>query len=305
MRIFISYSRTDIDYIETAAIALEQQGHIVFFDRRDLKGGDVFNKKILREIKKCDYFLFFISKNSLQVGSYSLSELNIAFDRNKNVIPVLLDDTKIEDSPARLQVINWFESSGNLDADLCAFFDSKSISTSRRIFVLGCGAAGVVVTGLGLYVAKPYIIPKNVVNQLVTNSNNGIAHHRDICSNHIPFTSNQRKLQPGDVIHESLRVNIFEALARDEIKDEDKIKWLVEAIEFDPTALRIYDKLTRLYGKLKRYESIHLTLRNGHSRVIKLADQAASQKTKVRYVNIANLIEERQVAASNRAIFST
>lgn len=106
MNIFLSYSSKNRPKAEEIALALQAEGHEVFFDKDDLWGGENFNAVIRRQIADADLFLFLISPDSVRQGAYSLSELRLAREKwpspKKHVMPMLLESTDIETIPAYL-----------------------------------------------------------------------------------------------------------------------------------------------------------------------------------------------------------
>jgi len=81
MNIFLSYSSKNRPKAEEIALALQAEGHEVFFDKDDLWGGEDFNAVIRRQIADADLFLFLISPDSVRQGAYSLSELRLAREK--------------------------------------------------------------------------------------------------------------------------------------------------------------------------------------------------------------------------------
>lgn len=98
--LFLSYSWGDKPVMEELKNEFRKQGVKIFFDDDNLKTGDQFGKKIKNKIRDCDYFLAFISKNSIErKDSYVYDkEWRFAFfldeEGEKNYIrPYILDDT--------------------------------------------------------------------------------------------------------------------------------------------------------------------------------------------------------------------
>jgi len=124
MRIFISYASEDRRRVEEAALALQADGHEVFFDRTSLAGGDDYNAIIRERIADADLFVFMITASSLEEGSYTLTELRMAREKWPtpvgHVLPVLLEPCDIEEIPAYLRGVTFFEPEGDLAAELAA-----------------------------------------------------------------------------------------------------------------------------------------------------------------------------------------
>ncbi len=124
MKIFLSYSATNRTKAEEIALALQTEGHEVFFDKDDLSGGEDFNAVIRTRIAKASLFVFLISPDSVRQGAYSLSELRLAREKwpspKKHVLPVLLEPTDLETIPAYLKGVTIFEPQGNAAAEIGA-----------------------------------------------------------------------------------------------------------------------------------------------------------------------------------------
>jgi TIR domain len=78
MRVFLSYSAEDRNLVEPIYLALRAQGHSVFFDRSELPPGEEYDVRLRRAIEESQLFIFMLSPNSLDAGSYTLTELGIA-----------------------------------------------------------------------------------------------------------------------------------------------------------------------------------------------------------------------------------
>ena len=78
MKIFLSYASQDREPAHSIYLALRDQGHKVFFDRTDLPAGEEFHNRIRAAIEDSQLFLFLISPNAIDAGSYTLTELDIA-----------------------------------------------------------------------------------------------------------------------------------------------------------------------------------------------------------------------------------
>lgn len=148
------------------------------------------------------------------------------------------------------------------------FQDVKN-TLSRRKFIIG----STVVVGIGIWniFNIPYMNKKIKTfmflflpnsNQLVINKNTGVVHHEIFCKNHLPKEKNRtsnRKISANIKFHESKKIQILNKISQD-ISIEDSIQVLLLAVENNPTSVHLYDKLIKLFGTIKRYESIHLLL---------------------------------------------
>ena len=91
MKVFVSYSRRDTEFVDRLDRDLTMLGHEVWIDRSDLVGGgeDRWRRSIVNAIRDSEAMLIVLSPNS--VASENVErELSVAADNKKRVIPVLL-----------------------------------------------------------------------------------------------------------------------------------------------------------------------------------------------------------------------
>jgi hypothetical protein len=115
--VFLSYASQDAEPAQRICEALRAAGIEVFLDQSELRGGDVWDQKIRREIHECALFIPVISANtaSRHEGYFRL-EWNLADQRThmmaRNrvfVVPVCLDATPDAgaDVPESCQRVQW------------------------------------------------------------------------------------------------------------------------------------------------------------------------------------------------------
>lgn len=95
--IFISYSRKDIDEVETLVTMLQKciPQLACWFDLTGIESGDEFTEKIISAIDKSSHVLFMLSDNSM-ASAWTKKEVTYAKNTGKRVIPVLLKGSKIK-----------------------------------------------------------------------------------------------------------------------------------------------------------------------------------------------------------------
>jgi hypothetical protein len=104
-KIFISYSRCDLEQVKSLVEDLRALGHEVWYDR-ELTGGQKWWDKILNQICKCSTFIFVISAQSVKSEVCSL-ELSYAEKVNRNILPVKIShDIDLRSLPTILQSIH-------------------------------------------------------------------------------------------------------------------------------------------------------------------------------------------------------
>jgi hypothetical protein len=99
--IFLSYAREDTNAACRIADALRGFGMEVWFDQRELRGGDVWDAKIKQQIRECTLFLPIISAHTqARTEGYFRREWNLVVERMRDmahhvtfIVPVVIDGT--------------------------------------------------------------------------------------------------------------------------------------------------------------------------------------------------------------------
>jgi formylglycine-generating enzyme required for sulfatase activity len=134
MRVFLSYSSSDRTLVEPIHLALSAQGHTVFFDRADLPAGEEYDVRIRQAIENSHLMVFMVSADSLEAGSYTLTELAIAQKTWKHpagrVLPVMLRPVSLERIPPYLKSVTLLQPEGDLTASVAD--QVYRIAQSRR-----------------------------------------------------------------------------------------------------------------------------------------------------------------------------
>ena len=139
MRVFLSYASEDRNQAEAIYLSLRGQGHTVFFDRMDLPPGDEYDARIRRGIERSQLLVFLVSPYSLDAGSYTLTELDIAQKTWEHptgkVLPVVVRPTPLDRVPPYLKSVTLLETEGSVVATVA---DSvHRIALERRRALLG------------------------------------------------------------------------------------------------------------------------------------------------------------------------
>jgi formylglycine-generating enzyme required for sulfatase activity len=150
MRVFLSYASEDRNQAEAIYLSLRGQGHTVFFDRADLPPGEEYDARIRRGIERSQLLVFLISPYSLDAGSYTLTELDIAQKTwehpNGKVLPVVVRPIPLDRIPPYLKSVTLLETDGNVVA---AVADSvHRIALERRRAILRTVAKGLAIAGI-------------------------------------------------------------------------------------------------------------------------------------------------------------
>ena len=115
--VFLSYASEDSEAAQRIADALRAAGIEVWFDRSELRGGDVWDQTIRRQIRTCALFVPVISRHTHQRREgYFRLEWKLAVDRSNLIsatqaflLPVVVDDTREDDEevPEKIREVHW------------------------------------------------------------------------------------------------------------------------------------------------------------------------------------------------------
>jgi len=87
-RVFLSYSRRDLVFVEKFAEDLQKAGYAVWYDLTDLEGGDRWAREIQDGIRTSDIFVIVISPDSVK-SEWVEREFLFASNRMMKIVPVL------------------------------------------------------------------------------------------------------------------------------------------------------------------------------------------------------------------------
>jgi tetratricopeptide (TPR) repeat protein len=115
--VFLSYASQDAGPAQRISEALRAAGIEVWFDRSELRGGDVWDQTIRRQIKTCTLFIPVISRHTHERREgYFRLEWKLAVDRSHLIsatqaflVPVAIDDSREDDEevPERIREVHW------------------------------------------------------------------------------------------------------------------------------------------------------------------------------------------------------
>ena len=143
MNVFLSYAAEQRDLAERIALALRAQGHRVYFDKDDIREGELVHAAIREQIERSDYFIFLLSPGSVTPGRYPLAELSLAKRKWKNpvdyVLPVLAAHVPSKDWPPYLRALSGLRSHIEIGtdpvADICRVVSQQSGQTPWAQYV--------------------------------------------------------------------------------------------------------------------------------------------------------------------------
>jgi TolB-like protein/Flp pilus assembly protein TadD len=115
--VFLSYASQDGEAAQQLCNALRTAGIEVWFDRSELRGGDVWDRQIRKQIHDCALFVAIISTTTqARVEGYFRREWRLAVERTHDMservaflVPVVIDDTSDAeaDVPEAFRAVQW------------------------------------------------------------------------------------------------------------------------------------------------------------------------------------------------------
>ena len=124
--VFLSYASEDAEAAKRICEALRAAGIEVWFDQSELRGGDVWDQMIRRQIKTCALFMPVLSRNTHDRDEgYFRLEWKLAVDRchlmaadKLFLLPIVVDDTPEDDArvPERFREVQWLRLPGGMSS---------------------------------------------------------------------------------------------------------------------------------------------------------------------------------------------
>jgi len=106
LRVFISYSRDDLDFADQLNAALEACGFECFIDRHGISGGEDWKRRLGNLIGEADTVVFVLSPASAR-SDICAWEVEEAARLGKRILPVNCRPLKDADPPPRLRDLNY------------------------------------------------------------------------------------------------------------------------------------------------------------------------------------------------------
>src|SRR5262245_27677482 len=106
LRVFISYSRDDLDFADQLAAALDLSGFECFIDREGISGGEDWKRRLGNLISEADTVVFVLSPDSARSETCNW-EVEEAARLNKRILPANWRPLKGVSPPARLRDLNY------------------------------------------------------------------------------------------------------------------------------------------------------------------------------------------------------
>ena len=93
-KIFVSYSRRDLEMVDQIVEAMEQGGLSIWIDREEIKAGKLWRTQIVEAIDTCDAFVLMLSPNSATSDNVR-KEIDLAQDSGRGIFILRLSEVKL------------------------------------------------------------------------------------------------------------------------------------------------------------------------------------------------------------------
>lgn len=103
---FISYSRTDADFVLRLCQDLRAAGISIWLDKLDIRPGEDWDESIARGLAECGRMVIVLSPTSVASDNV-LDEVGHALSKKKPIIPILLQDCEVPYRLNRIQYIDF------------------------------------------------------------------------------------------------------------------------------------------------------------------------------------------------------
>ena len=115
--VFLSYASEDAEATRRICEALRAAGIEVWFDQSELRGGDVWDRQIKKQVHDCALFIAVISANTqARLEGYFRREWRLAVERSHDMadsrpflVPIVIDATNEQDAevPESFRAVQW------------------------------------------------------------------------------------------------------------------------------------------------------------------------------------------------------
>jgi hypothetical protein len=110
-RVFVSYSRADLEFVKSLANQLKNAGIDVWLDVHDIQPGKTWDLEVEKALNECRSIVFIASPTSVESQNV-LDEVYSALDDGKVVLPVKIMECKL---PLRLKRLQYIDLTENYD----------------------------------------------------------------------------------------------------------------------------------------------------------------------------------------------
>ncbi len=105
-KVFISYSRKDIEFAQRLVDRLRTDGIEVWIDWEQLAPGADWQKEIEKGVANSSAFIVILSPDAMRAETIK-QEISVARANGKRIIPILHREVEYQDVPIEVASINW------------------------------------------------------------------------------------------------------------------------------------------------------------------------------------------------------
>lgn len=127
MKVFLSYSRNDSDFVLKLAGSLREKGVDIWLDQTDIPVGNRWDVEIEKALENCNTILVVLSPDSVNSQNV-LDEVSYALEEGKRIIPVLYKKSAI---PFRLRRFQYTDFTIDFDQAISRLLDNFDIPKSQ------------------------------------------------------------------------------------------------------------------------------------------------------------------------------
>jgi hypothetical protein len=168
LKVFVSYSRRDVEFADRIVAALQQRGFEVLIDRQDLPKLEDWERELLGFIRQADTILFIVSPHSLtsKVVGWEVEQVRL---HAKRLAPIVIADVEHIPVPHEISRINYvhftdsarFEESANdlaraLNSDVAWLKEHTRIGEIARRWIERDGPTDLLLRGQELEEAQSW-----------------------------------------------------------------------------------------------------------------------------------------------------
>src|SRR3984893_331192 len=106
-RVFISYSRKDMDFADRLDATLKARGYKTLIDRSDILAVEEWWKRVQALIVSADTIIFVLSPDAVKAGTVALKEVAFAASLNKRFAPIVFRPVEDKSVPEELAKLNF------------------------------------------------------------------------------------------------------------------------------------------------------------------------------------------------------
>ncbi|MEM9805034.1 MAG: TIR domain-containing protein [Cyanobacteria bacterium P01_D01_bin.56] len=118
--VFLSYSEKDREILDQVRQSLMREGFTTWINRTDIRASGDFQASINKGIEEASRMVYLVSPDSLD-SKYCQQELDYARKLNKQIIPLLMRDTDLNQMADDLRAIQFIDFSNNAEGDTVAY----------------------------------------------------------------------------------------------------------------------------------------------------------------------------------------